>query len=198
MLEYLKHIDTQLFLFINGHHNTFWDAIMWQLSSKVFWVPFYAILLAYLIYRYKKHSWVLIISIVLVVVLADQVSSHLIKHWVERLRPSHEPALQGLVHTLRNYSGGSFGFVSSHTANSFGLALFLSLLFKNRLFTTFVFIWAASIAYSRIYLGVHYPGDILGGIVVGMFISWLVFWILTQIIRIKPESIQLKQNADNK
>ena len=197
MLEYLKNIDTQLLLFINGHHNSFWDAVMWQLSSKLFWVPFYVILLAYLIYKYKKHSWILILSIVLVVVLADQVSSHLIKHLVERLRPTHEPTLNGMVHILKNYRGGSFGFVSSHAANSFGLATFLSLLFKNRTFTLFVFVWATSIAYSRIYLGVHYPGDVLGGIAVGILISCLIFWILTMIIQIKPDSIQFKKNADN-
>ena len=197
MLEYLKNIDTHLLLFINGHHNSFWDAVMWQLSSKLFWIPFYIILLTYLIYKYKKHSWILIISIVLVVVLSDQVSSHYIKHLVERLRPTHEPALKGMIHILKNYTGGSFGFVSSHTANSFGLATFLSLLFRNRIFTVFAFIWATSISYSRIYLGVHYPGDVLGGIIVGILISFLVFWILSKIVRIKPESIQFKKNVDN-
>ena len=178
MLETLKNIDTQLFLAINSHHNAMFDSIMWFCSGKLSWLPFYILLLAYIIYKYRKQSIFIILGIALMIAISDQISSGLIKNLVERLRPSHEPALEGLIHFVNGYMGGKYGFVSSHAANSFALALFTSLIFRNKIFTYSIFIWATVVAYSRIYLGVHYPDDVLGGIVVGIFSAILVFYLL--------------------
>ena len=180
MLEYLKHIDTQLLLFVNGHNSPFIDSIMWQISGKWQWIPLYVALLSFIIYKYRKQSLFIVVGLVIAITISDQISSGLLKNMVERLRPSHEPSLETLLHIVNNYRGGSFGFVSSHAANSFALALFLSLLFRNRIFTCSIFVWAAVVAYSRIYLGVHYPGDVLGGIAVGMLSALFIYWVLAK------------------
>lgn len=188
MLDFLKNIDTQLLLIINGHHNSFCDAFMWQASGKYFWFPF-ILVIAYIIFKYRKQSWVIFLSIAILILLTDQISSHLLKNLVERLRPSHEPSLQGMLHFMKNYQGGLYGFVSSHAANSFGLALFLSLLFRNKIFTVSIFIWATTVSYSRIYLGVHYPGDVLGGIIIGLSVGSLVYWLIAKFLKnIKNDS----------
>jgi undecaprenyl-diphosphatase len=184
MIGLLKNIDSQLFIFLNGFHNSFFDQVMWYISSITFWIPAYVILLAYLIFKNKKQSLYIVIAIALVILISDQVASGIIKPLAERLRPSQEPSLEGLVHIINGYKGGKFGFVSSHAANTFGLAMFLTLLFKNRIFSVCILAWAAIVSYSRIYLGVHYPGDIVGGVIIGLLAAWLVFklydWFMTR------------------
>jgi len=114
----------------------------------------------------------ILLGIALCVLLADQLSVHLFKNVFQRLRPSHEPELTGMVHLVRDYRGGNWGFVSSHAANTFAIATFLSLIFKNRKFWIILFSWCIIVSYTRIYLGVHYPGDIFGGALLGMVIGW--------------------------
>jgi undecaprenyl-diphosphatase len=186
MIEFLKNIDIQAFLFLNSLHNNFFDIVMWQISSIIFWVPLYIILIGFLIYKYRKQSLYIILSIVLVIIISDQLSSSIIKPLVERLRPSHDPSLEGLVHLINDYKGGKYGFVSSHAANTFGLAMFLILFFKNRIFSICIFSWASIVSYSRIYLGVHYPGDIICGATIGILAAWFVFVVFTKRIIKKP------------
>ncbi len=176
MLEYLNSLDTQLFLFLNGMHNSFFDFIMYWLSDKDIWIPFYLFLVFLIIRRYKLKGLFLVLFTILAVTLADQFASHLIKIFVQRLRPSHEPALVGLVHMSSAGAGGLYGFVSSHTANTFGLAFFLFYTLDSSFkpLKYFLFFWAFFVSYSRIYNGVHYPGDVLGGFVLGWFISWIL------------------------
>jgi undecaprenyl-diphosphatase len=175
MPDNLLHTDTQLFLFLNGFHSSFWDIIMWHISGKWEWLPFYVVLLYYIIRRYKSKCIWIFLSVAIIIALTDSISSQIIKENIHRLRPSHNPELNGLVHIVNNYSGGTYGFVSSHAANTFAIAVFLSLLFKNRWFTSGIFIWAMIVSYSRIYLGVHYPGDVLGGALLGSIVALVVF-----------------------
>lgn len=177
MLEYLNDIDTDALLAINGLHDTFQDALWWMVSAK--WASL-LLLLAFvwvLLRQNRRHAILVLVMLVLAIILADQVSSGLIKHLVERLRPTHDSSLGDAVHVINGYRGGMYGFVSSHAANSFAVALLISLIMRHRLVTVSFFTWAVLQCYSRVYLGVHYPGDILGGIVVGVVAAWIV-WIL--------------------
>ncbi|NLI72470.1 MAG: phosphatase PAP2 family protein [Bacteroidales bacterium] len=178
MLEVLENIDKQWLLALNNDYTDFWDGLMFGYSAKLTWVPLYLSMIYVIFKKWGNQAWWIIVSLVLCVVIADQVSSGILKGAVQRLRPSRDPELEGLVVLVKNYRGGLYGFVSSHAANSFGLALLSSLLFRNRFYGFAIFSWAAINAYSRIYLGVHYPGDILGGILVGFFAAWIVYWAL--------------------
>ncbi|MFA5045850.1 MAG: phosphatase PAP2 family protein [Paludibacter sp.] len=183
--------DTNLFLFINGIHASFFDGIMFAISAKLTWVPLYIAALYVVIKKWKRESVWVILALVLCIVIADQVSSGFIKHAVQRLRPSHAEDLKGMVHLVKGYGGGMFGFVSSHAANSFGFALLSSILFKNRKYTFVIFGWAALLSYSRVYLGVHYPGDILGGMIVGVLAALICFFAIK---KLRPSILKLQNN----
>jgi undecaprenyl-diphosphatase len=184
MIQYLNQLDSQLFLFLNGMHNSFFDFIMYWLSDKDIWIPFYLLIAFIVIRRYKSESILILLFAIVALVLCDQGASHLIKNIVERLRPSHEPSLDGLVHLSQAGTGGLYGFVSSHAANSFGLAVFFGLALDKSLKSMkyVLFIWAILVSYSRIYNGVHYPGDIIGGAILGSVISFLMYklYLLTK------------------
>jgi undecaprenyl-diphosphatase len=191
MLEKLKSIDVELFLLLNGKHNEFFDVIMFWASDKLFWIPFYIILLLIIIKIFKTKSIGVLIAIGFLITLCDQTASHLIKQTVKRLRPSHEPTLENLVHLSEAGPGGQYGFVSSHAANAFGLATFLILLLPNKfnwLKWTLLF-WAFLVSYSRIYNGVHYPSDVIVASIIGIIYGFLVYYILS---KIKPE---MKKNT---
>ena len=193
MIETLKNWDTQLFLFLNGKHNAFWDFVMFWASEKLIWIPLY-ILLFYLIFSYyKKNGWWIIPAGIIMVALTDQLSVHAFKNIVMRLRPCHEPGLEGLVHLVKNKCGGDFGFVSSHAVNHFAIAGFFSVIFykKIRFFIPAVMLWATLISYSRIYLGVHYPGDVICGGIVGLITGYLfgrlsLFFVSKKSLNLKP------------
>ncbi len=178
MIEFLDNIDKQWLLALNNDYSNFWDGIMVGYSEKITWIPLYLSFLYLIFKKWKHQGWWIVIALVLCVVMADQIASGILKNTVQRLRPSHDPTMEGLVELVNNYRSGRYGFVSSHAANSFGLALLTALIFRNKIFTYGIFIWAAVNAYSRIYLGVHYPGDILGGIIVGVFSALVMYWLL--------------------
>lgn len=173
LLDYIKEIDTQLFLFFNSKHSPFWDTVMYWLSEKFFWIPFYAILLVVIGIKLKWKSLILVLPIVvLVITLSDQLSVHLFKNMFERYRPCHNLQIQELVHLVSG-CGGKYGFISSHAANSFALATFIGLLLKSKVqfILPAMVIWAALVSYSRIYNGVHYPADIVIGAFLGIAIG---------------------------
>ncbi len=191
MLETLNHLDTQLFLFLNGIHSPFWDNVMWWISGKKEWIPLYLILLAALIYRFKRKTLVILIFVALAITLSDQLAVRLFKDVFHRLRPCHNPDIQSMVHILRNHCGGLYGFISNHAANTFCLAAYLTHIFRNRYFSWFMYVWAAIVSYSRIYLGVHYPGDIIGGALFGILVGWLVYRLylvtIRKLMQLKPD-----------
>jgi len=137
----------------------------------------YAMLLYAIFKSQGIKGFITLIFIGLMVLLCDQISTSVFKEGFERFRPSHEPALEGMVDLINGKKGGKFGFVSSHATNSFGLAVFSLLLFRFNWYTLFILFWATLNSYSRIYMGVHYPGDILGGLLLGSLIGWFVYWL---------------------
>ena len=177
MFEYLNDIDSDALLAVNGLHDVFQDAFWWMLTAK--WSSLLLVLgLAWvLMHQNRRHALLLLGMLALTVLVADQVSSGLIKHLVERLRPTHDPSLENAVHVINGYRGGLYGFVSSHAANFFAASTLVAIVMRHRVVTLGLFTWAVLQCYSRVYLGVHYPGDILGGIVVGV-LAGLLIWLL--------------------
>ena len=179
ILTSITDIDTNLFLFLNGMNSPAWDVIFYWVTSKTFWIPLYIFLfyLTYLKFKWKAFSVVIFIGFMLLI--ADQTSVKLFKNDFERLRPCHHRQITDLVH-LVNGCGGQFGFVSSHAAYSFALAIFSGLLLRSKYkyILSLMLFWATLVSYSRIYVGVHYPRDILGGAILGSVVGLFVFWIM--------------------
>jgi undecaprenyl-diphosphatase len=188
MLEALTHTDQQLLLWLNGHHSPFFDWFMYAASGRFEWIPLYIILLFFIFRKYRwKGLWVLL-AVVVLITLTDQ-AGNLLKNSVRRLRPCHDPEIAPFVHLVKNYCGGTYGFVSAHAANSFGLATFISLLFRKRWVTAGMMAWALIISYSRIYLGAHYPGDVVCGALTGTILAITVYLILSRLMnRLYPRS----------
>lgn len=195
IIDTLKKLDTEIFMFCNSRHNMLWDTIMSWASGKYMWIPLYAFLF-YLVFKFVgKRVGLVIIAIVLMIVISDQTSVHLFKNVFMRYRPCHNLELQALVH-VNGSCGGQYGFISSHATNTFALAMFLSLFFNNRirLFGWYIFIWAGFVSYSRVYNGVHYPADIAVGAVVGMIIGWVIF----KLYRLVNERLHCGKMAEHK
>ncbi|MDR3329139.1 MAG: phosphatase PAP2 family protein [Prevotellaceae bacterium] len=165
--------DTDLLLFLNGMHSRFFDVVMWHATAAATWTPLFLLILFFV---YRKLGWrnllLVLAGFALCVLLADRISSGFVKPLFCRLRPSH--ALGEAVHVVREYRGGRYGFVSSHAANWFAIAVFALHVVRSKPFTIFILLCAAFVAYTRIYLGVHYPLDILCGGLLGAAIGWVV------------------------
>ncbi|MHA7129343.1 phosphatase PAP2 family protein [Algoriphagus namhaensis] len=182
MIEKLRLFDEDLFLHLNSLRADWLDPIMFQMTQTVTWLPFYAFLIYFIYKKDPKNSWWVLAGAALSILLADQLTSGFMKPFFERLRPCHDPRWEGIIH---NYGrcGGLYGFVSSHAANTFAIAMFLNLKLKGKLkYLPWLFLWAAVISYTRIYLGVHYPFDVVLGALIGMVIGFLV-WFLVVFIR---------------
>lgn len=170
----LESLDKQLFVFLNSLHSPAMDVVMYAISGKLIWAPLYIAILIWLGNKYKRKFLVILVFIILAVTLADQLSV-LIKNHVHRLRPCHDPTLSGIVHIVNNECGGLYSYVSSHATNSFNVALLSLLLLRKRWFTVTILIWAAIVSYSRIYLGVHFPGDVFSGAILGCLTGWAIY-----------------------
>lgn len=215
-MDKLIALDTQWLVAINGCHAPWADTLMWYVSKSTTWLPLYALLLGLIIWRYgiqpyreiKKeqknhyalritHCALIIIAFALAVGGADYISSGIIKHAVCRPRPTHEPALEGMLHIVRGYTGGMYGFVSSHAANTMACALLFSLVYRNKIATCGLMLWVALNCYSRMYLGVHYPLDILGGLAVGTLTALLAYallqWAVGRVWSRRPSSASAQE-----
>lgn len=183
MIETLKKWDEDLFLWLNSFHLDWLDPVMLQISETVTWVPLYA----YLIYRIFKqdraNAWWVLGGVALTILAADQFTSGFLKPLMERLRPCHDPRWEGIMHNYKR-CGGLYGFVSSHAANTFGMAVFLNRKLKGKVKNLhWLYLYAVVVSYSRIYLGVHYPFDILLGALIGMVVAWLAWFFIVFVKR---------------
>lgn len=168
--------DQQLLLDINGSNSLFWDGFMWIATNMLTWMPL-AVVLLYVIFKNNKVKEALLIigMLALVILLTDQISSGFCKPFFARFRPTQDPELMYQIDIVNGYRGGMYGFVSSHAANTFGIAIFISLIVRSWSLGITLIVWACLNAYSRMYLGVHYPGDILFGTLLGLSAGVLVY-----------------------
>ena len=195
-MEYFADIDSQLFLFLNGLHADWLDPIMIAITKMWVWLPIYLFLVYLTIKQYGKRCWMIFLAVGLVVLCSDQLSSHVCKPVFQRLRPCYNIDFQELIYLPKGIAGGHYGFVSSHAANTFAIGTFLTAaLRKNTKWIGWLlFMWAFLSSYSRIYIGYHYPGDILCGAVLGTLIG-LIVWKLYQILEKRLEKKNLEQQS---
>jgi len=176
MLEKELHLERNLFFFLNGSHSAFWDNFFYICTYPWTWVIFYLSFLWVVIYKKNWKEFVFVLATVaLVVLFCDQISSGFFKPLFHRFRPTHHPDFMYQVKTVFNYRGGNYGFISGHATDTFGIATFLALIFRNKFFTWTIFLFAVLISYSRIYIGVHFVSDVIVGAVVGMLIAGIFY-----------------------
>ena len=193
IISTLDSLDTQLFTWLNSFHSPFFDTLMWTLSAKETWIPLYICITVLLFVKNWKQALIILLTMAICITLADQISSTVIKEVVARPRPSHNDVLTGTIHILNNYRGSPFGFVSSHAANTFAFITLLAMIIRNHYFMIVGTVWASAVTYSRIYLGVHYPGDIIGGIAVGVLSAMAAYTLYKMTI----SNLERRKIVDN-
>lgn len=182
MIETIKYAEYEWFLWLNSFHSPFWDTIMFWVTYRFTWIPLYLFIIYFLFKNIRQDFLRSLLFVLISVGLADRITSGLMKPYFQRFRPCHDPVIQHIVHVVGN-CGGQFGFVSSHASNSFALVASLIILFKtykieNKLIV-FLLIWAIIVSYSRIYVGVHFPSDILVGGLIGFLIPFIIYPVIT-------------------
>ena len=185
--------DQELFLLLNrGYTNSFLDSLFpWYREGNT-WVPFYLFLVVFSILNFKRKAFPFILFAVVTIVLTDQISSNLVKPFFERPRPCRDPFLMNQIRMLLNGCSGGFSFTSSHATNHFGFAVYLLVTIGSLIgrWKYLLLIWAATIAYGQVYVGVHYPLDIFCGALLGASIGWMTgYWHNRSSGKINPEEI---------
>lgn len=180
MIEFLDNIDKKIFLFLNGIHFDWLDPIMQVITSHFFWIPAILFFIICSILCFKKRFWVPIVFVAVAFALTDAGSTFTKKN-IKRPRPSRNIELVEKIHLVNNYKGGDYGFFSGHAANSLGLALLSLLFIRKKFYTIPILLWSFLVSYSRIYMGVHYPFDILCGFLYGTIIAFLFYNIATKL-----------------
>ena len=183
LLSMLKAMDTMVFLTVNSHHNAYFDSVMWLVSGKLIWVPMYVSLFFVLLKNYSyKVVFAILLAIGVVILFTDSFTAQVIRPWVCRLRPSNlDNPMSSMVHIVDGYRGGAYGFPSNHASNTWGLAFFITFLFRRYKLTFFFFLWALLVCYSRMYLGVHYFGDLLIGGLLALAGASTVFHVFRKV-----------------
>ena len=183
LLSMLKAMDTMVFLTVNSHHNAYFDSVMWLVSGKLIWVPMYVSLFFVLLKNYSyKVVFAILLAIGVVILFTDSFTAQIIRPWVCRLRPSNlDNPMSSMVHIVDGYRGGAYGFPSNHASNTWGLAFFITFLFRRYKLTFFFFLWALLVCYSRMYLGVHYFGDLLIGGLLALAGASTVFYVFRKV-----------------
>lgn len=179
LIETIRQFDTRLFLQLNGMNSPWWDTCMMLITRKETWLPLYLLLLFLIFRTYKSKAMIILLLFFAGFVFSDQVAG-VIKELVQRVRPSHDPALQNLTHVVLR-KGGLFSFVSSHASNTFFVLTFTGLLFRNRISLATILLWALLVSYSRIYVGAHYPLDLISGWILGIISGFLFFRLLVAV-----------------
>lgn len=185
MFEYLLSLDKQLFLFLNSLGVSSWDGFWLYLSRTISWITV-PLILFLLSSTFRLFGWkraLIYIIAVVITLICTELLSIFVKEAVGRLRPCHDIQLEGLFRNVRNYCGGKYGYFSAHAANSFALAGFFYKVFEKRFrLNRLLLFWASLVAYSRIYIGVHYPFDVVSGAVIGLIISFSLVMIAKKLI----------------
>lgn len=175
-LSTLLNIDRYMLLSLNGSDSLFWDGCSLIYTSIAIWMPLLFVLLCVLLRNNNIKNFLLILLLIAVATtLTHVISAAICKPFFERWRPTNDPMLMFAVDTVNGLRETKYGFISSHAANSFGIATFLMLLIRNKAWTNSLIIWATINAFTRIYLGVHYPGDILCGALVGVIVGYSIY-----------------------
>ena len=172
----MTNLDQALTLWLNGSHSLFADGIAWTATQTLTWVPA-MLLVVYVIIRNNNLTGIAVtlLSIALCIVLADQVASTVFKPLVARYRPSNDPFIMYAVDVVHGYRGGRYGFFSSHAANTMAAATYLTLCIRHRSLGWWLYAWALLNCWTRVYLGVHYVGDLLVGTLWGLCVGWSVY-----------------------
>jgi undecaprenyl-diphosphatase len=173
MLESLLSFDHSLFYTLNGQNAPWLDPLMFWASKSIVWLPLFAFLFYLCLKTFGWKTITVLAALALTLTFSDQLSN-LVKNDVKRLRPSNQPGMSEAVHIVNGYRGGEFGFYSAHATNTFAVAVFLLVLFQGRYRFLYVVLpgWAFLMTYTRLYLGVHYPLDLISGGVAGVLIGW--------------------------